>query len=167
MHMTADEHGSQRQSLVKSLSSQFHSHAYPVSRKEAIDIGLPVNKARDNELEGLLWKLWLDLEDELQERKPFDVIGELLSSSQAPKLLSPVPQLDTPASVPGHADLGQISKTENRIDPIDFEHVDALMESQRIAYKGFTKGKIIAARMPDLNLNFNYLISSRGWTKAY
>ena len=50
--MKDDAIGSKRKSLVENLSRKFHSHAYPVSRTEALDInGLPVNKKRDKMLE--------------------------------------------------------------------------------------------------------------------
>ncbi len=38
-----------------------------------------------------MWEVWLDLEEEMKERTPFDPVLELLASSQASKLLSPVP----------------------------------------------------------------------------
>jgi hypothetical protein len=153
-----------RKSVVESLSRHFHSHAYPVSRKEAIEINLPIAE-RDPTLEYLMWQAWLDLEEELKERKPFSPIIELLNSNQAAKLLSPVPQLDVPGNVPSpmvQADLDAVSKAPT-VDPVSFEHVDALMESSRLAHRGVTKGKILASRLPDLNLQYNMFVSFRGW----
>lgn len=155
-----------RKSVVESLSRQFHSHAYPVSRTEAIEIGLSVSD-RDPTLESLMWEAWLDLEDEPKERKPFSPIFELLSSAQAAKLLSPVPQLDLPGNTPTpmlQAEMDAINKGM-KIDPVDFEHIDAIMESSSLSHRGVTKGTILASRLPDLNLQYNVLVKFRGWEK--
>jgi hypothetical protein len=53
-----------------------------------------------------------------------------------------------------------------KIDPVDFEHIDALMESHRLAYRGVTRGKILASRLPDLNLQYSMLVAFLGWEKT-
>src|SRR5882762_1868134 len=55
LHMADDENRSKLRSIVENMSRKFQSHAYPVSRKEALDMGLPVNKEQDTELEKLMW----------------------------------------------------------------------------------------------------------------
>lgn len=171
MHMSDNGDGTRKQSLVESLSRQFHSHQYPISRSEAIEIGLPVNKDRDEILEALMWKVWLDLEEELQERVPFHPISELLNSSQASRLLSAVPQLELPcnAGEPSYfqANIAEVNAEVKSVEPVDFATVDAIMESARLAHRGVTRGKILASRLPDLNLQFNCLVSFRGWEQTY
>lgn len=171
MHMKDDPSGSRRKSLVEKMSRQFHSHAYPVSRTEAIEIDLPVNRDRDPTLEALMWELWLDLEEELQERRPFSPIIELLDSAEAPKLLSPVPQLTLPCNAPGPnyfpVDIDKVKTEKVDINPVDFQHIDAIIESPRLTYRGVTRGKILASRLPDLNLNYNCLVSFRGWEETH
>ncbi len=51
--------------------------------------------------------------------------------------------------------------------PVDFMTVDAIMESSRLAYRGVKKGKLLACRMPDLNLQYNSLVTFRGWEKMH
>ncbi len=97
LHMKSDVVSKPR-SIAENMSRKFQSHAYPVNRDEAIEIGLPVNKQRDNELEKSMWELWLHIERDLKERSPFDIVLELLRSKEASKLLSPVPQLEGPLS---------------------------------------------------------------------
>jgi hypothetical protein len=172
LHM-ADGEGtaSSRRALVEGLSRQFHSHSYPVSRAEAEKIGLPINKDRDPTLEALMWELWLDLEQELKEREPFSPIIELMNSPAASQLLAPVPQFDMSGNLPApnyvQASLDDVVKATNPVQPVDFEHVDAIMESNRLAHRGVTRGKILASRLPDLNLQFNALVSFRGWEKRH
>lgn len=157
--------------IVEKLSRQFHAHGYPVSRKEAIEIGLDVNKDRDPALEALMWKVWLDVEEELQERRRFSPIQELLGSPEAPKLLSAVPQLDLPANAESptyfQADLDGIKNAKVDIKPVDFMHVDAIIESPRLGHRGITRGTILGSRLPDLNLNYNVFVSFRGWEQTH
>lgn len=47
LHMKDDDIGSRLRTIIQNMSRKFQSHAYPVNRKEALDIGLPVNKERD------------------------------------------------------------------------------------------------------------------------
>jgi hypothetical protein len=89
-HMKTDDAISQPRAIAENMSRKFQSHAYPVNRTEALEIGLPVNKDRDKSLEKLMWDVWLDIESELKERTPFDIVIELLNSAEASKLLTPV-----------------------------------------------------------------------------
>lgn len=170
MHVDRED-DSRKRALIESLSRQFHSHAYPVNRSEAIEIGLDVNRERDRALEALMWEVWLDLEEELQERRPFHPITELLNSTQAATLLSPVPQLELPGNAAGPsyftADIPQVTGAVKLVEPVDFATVDAIMESSRLAHRGVTRGKILASRLPDLNLQFNVLVTFRGWEKTH
>jgi hypothetical protein len=166
-----DDTGAKMKSIVESMSRKFQSHAYPVNRKESLEIGLPVNKERDKKLEKLMWDAWLDIEKELKERSPFDFTIELLRSAEGPKLLAPVPQFTVPASVTvgSHfnttlADI--MGHAQTTINPVDFEHTNALVESSRIAFSNVTKGKILACRTPDLVIKYNRVITSLEWGKT-
>jgi hypothetical protein len=170
MHMKGDK-ASNIKLVIEKLGRQFHSHGYPVSRNEAIEIGLEVNPKRDPALEALMWELWLDLEGELQERLPFSPIQVLLGSAEASKLLSPAPQLDLPGNAPGptylQSDLEELGKRKVDVSPVDFAHTDAIIESPRLGFQGITRGKILATRMPDLDLNYNCVVSFRGWEQTH
>lgn len=164
-----DQGATKRRSIVENLSRQFHSHAYPVSRHEAIEMGVSVNKERDRELESLMWAVWLDLEEELKERQPFDVIAELLNSDQAATLLAPAPQLHMPSyPAPSYvtADWQSLVAPATLVQPVPFELVTAILESSRLAHRGVTRGKILASRQPDLKLQFNCLLTFVGWEHA-
>ena len=171
LHMADDESRSKLRSIVENMSRKFQSHAYPVNRKEALEMGLPVNKERDKKLEKLMWSVWLSLEQDLKENSPFDPIFELLKSTQASKLLAPVPQLDIPAhaSAMTHwntslADLNAALTV--KIDPVDFEYSTAVVESSHAAYSNVVRGKILSCRNPDLMIRYNRVVTSREWEKA-
>jgi hypothetical protein len=170
LHMKDDDIGAKLRSIVENMSRKFQSHAYPVNRTEALEIGLPVKKERDKELEKLMWDIWLDIEEDLKERSPFDIVIELLRSKEASKLLAPVPQLEIPmaATMSSHynttiADVMDHSKV--MVDPVDFEHTNALVESSRLAFRSVTKGKILSCRTPDLIIKYNRLHVSVDWEK--
>jgi len=179
MHMTGAENATRRKTLVETLSTQFHSHAYPVSRKEAMEVGLPISRERDEELESLIWQLWLDLEEEFQERRPFNPMTELLGradTSTAKTLLSPVPQWNLPLNLPINNVL-QTTASEleklftgkdgrTKVDPVAFTIVNAIMESSRLSHRFVSHGHILASRLPDLNIQFKCHTTSACWTKS-
>jgi hypothetical protein len=168
LHMRSDEDRPRIRTIVENMSRKFQSHAYPVSRTEAIDIELPVNKERDEKLEKLMWQAWIDLETELKENIPFDPIMELLNSPEAPTLLAPVPQLDLPMCASATAsyqntvsDIKAVATSS--VKPVDFEFTYTIVESTRSSQAQVAKGKLLACRNPDLMINWNMLITSRDW----
>lgn len=170
LHMTDDESKVKLRTIVENMSRKFQSHAYPVSRTEALAIGLSVNEKRDPQLEELMWAAWLNLEEELKEGEPFDAVCELLRSTEAQKLLSPVPQIDIPmfATASGHYQTtidDVIKKTQVKVDPVDFSITGVIVDSSRLGYALVTKGKILSCRTPDLRIQYNVLTSSRKWER--
>jgi hypothetical protein len=169
-HMKDEEQKPKVRNIVESMSRKFQAHAYPISRSEAIAMQLPVDENRDEKLEQLMWSAWLDLEAELKEAEPFDIISELLKSSEASKLLAPVPQLDIPAPVTAGSNYQTslqdiIDKTTNRVEPVDFEVTGVIVDSARLGYAFVTKGKILASRLPDLRIQYSLFVSSNTWDK--
>jgi len=171
LHMADDESHTKLRSIVESMSRRFQSHAYPVNRKEALELGLPVNKERDKTLEKLMWSVWLSLEQDLQERTPFDYVFELLKSAEGQKLLNPVPQLDIPpcaeSSQHWNNSLEDLKKAITvMVNPVDFSYTTAMVESSRIAYANTTRGKILSCRNPDLMIHYNRVVTSREWERT-
>ena len=97
---------------------------------------------------------------------------ELLNSPEGVKLLAPVPQLDLPCNAPGpnnvQADLPTVLVTvTTRVEPVAYEYIDAVLESRRLANWGITKGKILASRLPNLEIKYNMVATFRGWEKKH
>ncbi len=170
LHMKDDDSRSKLRSIVENMSRKFQSHAYPVNRIEALDIGLPVNKERDKELEKMMWSVWLDIEADLKENVPFNPLFEVLKSNQANKLLGPVPQLTLPMCASSTASFQTTmadvtTAVTEKVDPVDIEYQSALVESKRMGHWYNTKAKILACRMPDLMIQYNMVTIFRGWEK--
>jgi hypothetical protein len=169
LHMKDDENRSKLRALVENMSRKFQTHAYPVNLREAKEIGLPIAKS-DKELEKLMWSVWLDIESELNERRPFNPVHEVMNSKEGVKLLSPVPQLSLPinAATPGNFTASVQEVVDNSkvmIDPIDFSCKCGLVESSRLSHSFVTSGKILACRTPDLAIHYNVVTIFRGWEK--
>ena len=67
------------QSIIETLTEKIYSHGHAIGRKEAKDIGLPVETA-DVKMEELMWNLYLEYENFLQLNDPIDPeieLGEL------------------------------------------------------------------------------------------
>ena len=170
MHFGADDESKVR-SIIESISRKFHSHAYPVSRNEALEMGLSVNKKRDTDLEKLLWALWLDIERELKEREPWHRSFELLNNKEtADKLLADVPQLDLPPNAAEPNATASVDDIKNaavtKIKPIDFRTIEAIMESPRQADMCVREGKILASRLPSLSIQSSEWTAFRGWRRV-
>jgi hypothetical protein len=169
-HMKEEEQKPKVRNIVESMSRKFQTHAYPISRSEAIAMQLPVDERRDEKLEKLMWSVWLDIEADLKETEPFDIISELLKSPEASKLLAPVPQLDIPAPVTAGSNYQTslediITKTTSKIDPVDFAITGVIIDSARLGYSHVTKGKILGSRLPDLRIQYSLFTESKTWER--
>lgn len=146
------------------MSRKFHTHSYPVSRNEAIEIGLPVAKDSDKKLEDLLWKAWINIEADLNELRLFCPLREVVNSPEGSKLLSPIPQIDVAATASSSAATSAgIKPNSPSIDPVDFEVKNAIVDSSRAGRTCVTKGKILAYRTPKLQINYNAVKTQHDW----
>jgi hypothetical protein len=47
-----------------------------------------------------MWRIWLDVEEELKTRMPFNPVAELMSSPVGAQLAEPLQQVSLPANLP-------------------------------------------------------------------
>lgn len=59
------------QNITDTLNNKYYHHGYPLSRKEAEDIGLPIAK-KNKEIEDLLWNLYEDYSNEMAFNTPYN-----------------------------------------------------------------------------------------------
>ncbi len=167
-HMTDEEGAKRARAIAESLNKAFHHHGYPVGRTEAIQIGLPIAE-RNSEVEKLMWEIWLDIETELQVRKPFNLACELMEKNY-PVLAARVPQAKLPPSTPPLQLMVNSQQPFSKgfdgaleCEAVKIEAINAIMESARIASRYVTRGVVVGARGVDLTLRVSLLPSSTGW----
>lgn len=153
--------------IAESLNTSFYHHGYPLGRKEAKHIGLPV-VAPDDELESLMWQIWTDVENEMECNKPFNPLEVVLSNEEASKLIGPVPQVQIPPNLPPEILQKVISQVLSQIsvvqvEPVDYELFLASLESVRCRSEFREKMKISAVRLPDMNIAVNIIKVEGGW----
>ncbi len=154
--------------IVEALNKSFYHHGYPVGRKEAKEMGLPIVEP-DKDMEKLMWDIWKDIEEEMKCNEPFDPLRMILSDEETGKLLTTIPQVQLPPNLPPQIlnqainnVLSQISVVQ--IKPIDFEQLSATVESIRCRSEYRVKGKISAVRLPDMNIAVNVIKTDYGWS---
>ncbi len=153
--------------IVEALNKSFYHHGYPVGRKEAKEIGLPVIEP-DGETEKLMWDVWRDIEEQMECNQPFDPLKIILSDNEIAKKLTTVPQVQLPPNLPSQLlqqainnILSQVGVVQ--IEPVNYEHLSAVVESIRCRSEYKVKGKISAIRRPDMNIVVNVIKEEYGW----
>ncbi|WMW25963.1 hypothetical protein RE474_04380 [Methanolobus sediminis] len=164
LHM---EDKSKATAISEALNKSFYHHGYPLGRSEAKSIGLNIIEP-DDELEGLIWSVWEDMEIEMECNKPFNPLELVLNDPETCNLLTPVRQVQMPANLPPklmQQAFNQILQQINvvSIEPIDYLLFSATLESTRAASRFVTNGKINAIRLPDMNISVNNIKTSYGW----
>jgi hypothetical protein len=179
LHMT-DKESAKR--IAESLNKKFFNHGYPVSRREAKEeIGLAI--AEPNPVvESLMWKIWLDIEKELEVRTRFNPIFHMSSDTDiANSLFGPVLQSHSPAVQnhvmqlinniqlqQGGGNAGTVAKSivdslSSKVKSMDVSLTTGIMESLRKASYELQRAKILACRMPDLQMKVNVVPVSSSW----
>ncbi len=167
LHMTDDSQQKEARAIAEKLTKDFFHHGYPVNRTEAKQIGLNIS-SRDKKVESLMWKIWCDISQELNLRRPFLEIEVLKNDPNCADLFSAIPHANIPANAPpqvaqqvGAQVTAQIAV--NQIPSSKFETIHALMESSRIASRFVTAGMVFGSRTPDMKFNISKLHTSQAW----
>jgi hypothetical protein len=167
MHMTDSEEKIQAGAIATKLNKSFFNHGHALSRKEAKDIGLNIVEA-DEDLEGLIWKIHKDFEEELKTREPFDPLSEFLKDTNASPFLKPVPPINIPPQVNPQVAVQLLQEYINNQFNVDLPDVEvelkfAFVESAKKASEYFQNSKIIFQRTLDMKFNGNLVALSQGW----
>lgn len=154
-------------SIAKTLISSYYHHGYAVGRKEAEGIGLPIC-IPDEELEVLMWNVWMDYSDEMKCNIPFDPIKEVFDNPKSNALVSEVPIVKLPVNTPPDVAQQIIIKHAQAIpvttrSSIKQRSLIAAIESVNCAKAVFNNVDILCWRNPDVSLGVNYTISATGW----
>jgi hypothetical protein len=167
LHMKGDAATQKARAIAEALNKQFLHHGYPVSRSEAKEVGLKVTYP-DEKLETLLWKIWLDIEEELEIREPFNPLSLVHQNPDCAPVFAPAVQLQMPSNLPPpvmqqvlQAALNQIGTVA--VPPTPFEAIGAIIESARTATRYVFDGKILAVRLPNLEIQLSVQVLRACW----
>jgi hypothetical protein len=156
--------------ISESLNKSFYHHGYSVGRKEAKDIGLPIdNVEHDSEIEKLIWNVWVDIEEEMQCNKPFNPFDVVMSNSTLSQQIAPVQQVQIPANLPQPVlqnVMNQILQQQIQVSttqPVEYQLFQAILESVRERSEYWTKGQINAVRLPDMKIKINVTPITSNW----
>ena len=71
--------------IIENMASKLYFHGHPINRREArLELRLKVMEKPPLELEGAMWDLYKDYEQEFQNSVPFNPAGELAAIAGAP-----------------------------------------------------------------------------------
>jgi hypothetical protein len=69
--------------IIENMASKLYFHGHPINRKEARDdLHLKVSPSSNNQLEELMWNLYLDFEAEFENTSIFNPAGILVTQTQ-------------------------------------------------------------------------------------
>jgi hypothetical protein len=167
MHMAEADGKQSARAISESLNTKYFHHGYPLSRREAKEIGLPV-AAIDDTLDNLMWSIWRDIEAELRLREAFVPLELLKADSNCSALFSPVAQIQFPVGANPQLQqmLLQMFAQQvglQKVPPASYENTLALMESLRVASKSRIIGQIFATRGYDLEFKIQMAPETVGW----
>ena len=156
LHMRKRGESRKAHGIAEALNKKFYHHGYPLSRKEAKQIGLKVVEP-PLAVEDLLWRLWLDIVEEMEVREPFSPLAVVAQNPACAPLFAPILQVNIPTNAPPElvqqllqAVLQQVQIVA--IPPTPYTVINALLESPRLASRFVTNGHIFGSRLPDLHI---------------
>lgn len=151
--------------ISRQLNSLFYHHGYAVSRKEAKDMGLKVIYP-DKELEGLLWKLWLDYADEMQMNSDFDIMNEMMKQPEFQSWLENISDLEKNMYLTGTQFATEQAAIPNTGKTIKFDSTLACIESNYTQYKLCIHYAINVWRRPDLSIGNTSTYIMDAWKRG-
>jgi hypothetical protein len=169
LHMKGEE-ATNAEGIAQKLSKNYFSHGHALGRTEARELGLKIAEP-DQTLEELVWKVFVEFEAEMFMNKQFDPSMEYLSNPAAAALLDAPPFVNVPSNAPP----GVVQQIWNQVmqatataqgPVLDFELVQASMESLRLSTRFVTRGKIFGARQPDMNFRIAAPKLTAGWESS-
>ena len=153
--------------IARALNSSYYHHGYAVDRREAKNIGLPIVYAND-EINSLLWSIWLDYSNEMKCDNAFDVTREIMADPQAQASISTIPIVNLPVNTPQDVAKQILTSVAQKIpvttqSTIKHRVLCAAIESAEFAKALYNDIEILSWRGLDASLEFRCNIVPSGW----
>lgn len=115
-----------------------------------------------------MWRLWQDIEEEMDCRRPFNPMTVVEESGQAADLFNPVPMIQMPSNLPPQMAQQVLQQILNeictvQIPPIEYSLTQAIVESSRRASVFRSKGRVFARRDWETKISLNNVVLSSTW----
>lgn len=170
-HMSSAEDKNKARQIAENLNKSFFAHGDAVSRRRAKELELKI--ADDSaELAKLLWGAYLGLESYMEFRKPFYPLQHYLADPSGAAALQPAAPLTLPSNTPqqvaqavwnGVANQAVQNVTGRNAVEVEYSLVNAVIESVRFASECRTKGKLIAFRNMNGEVQLSATDTESGW----
>jgi hypothetical protein len=170
-HMSSAEDKSRARQIAENLNKSFFAHADAVSRKRAKELELKVAD-HDTDLAKLLWNAYLGLESYMEFRTPFHALQHYLADPDGAAALRPEAPLAIPPNTPpqvaqaiwnGVANQAVQNMAGRNAVEVGYSLVNAVIESARVASEYRTKGKLIAFRNVNGEVQLSATDTESGW----
>lgn len=154
-------------SITKALNYSYYHHGYAVGRKEANEIGLPV-EIPDKLTEKLLWDIWVDFEEEMKCNDEFSPIKEIMSDPNTGDAIKTIPVLNMPVDLPPEIKQEVFKQVISKIQivsrfSIKISPIIACVESLGKAQAFYNEINILYWRDTNANLMYNMTNVPSGW----
>lgn len=168
-HMTGVEEKARARGIAEGLNKSFFAHGDSVLRSRARQLQLRV--AADNPaLEKLIWDAYLGLESYMELRTPFQALDFFIANGGGPAI-APRPPINLPANAPEQLvnqiwnQVGQnaLQALGQPAIEVQYEVVNAIVESRRAASEYRTVGNITAARVVGGEVRISATTVRSGW----
>jgi len=173
LHATGPEAKTRARQLADNLNKSFFDHGDAVSRSRGRQLLLQIAKD-DPKLEGLMWDAYLGLEQYMKLREPFLPLQMVMADPAAAASLQPLAPLRLPSNAPAglqqqlwNAAGQQAIQTASGAAPsVDYETVNAVVESVRAASEHRTVGKMTGIRLPNGEVQVSVLPTAQSWRQV-
>ncbi len=125
--------------ISETLNTKFYHHGYPLARKEAKEIGLPISKS-NKKIEELMWEIYEDFTNEMEFNKLFNpqsIIMDKISSQPQP----------TPNVI-------KCIKEKIKLAALESSNLNCYIEEELTA---------TYMMLPDTSLNSNIMMNQGNW----
>ena len=168
LHMKDDHEKAKR--IARNLAKSFFAHGDAVSRKRATDLELKIAK-EDKKLEALIWQAYLNLEEHMEMRHPFDPVELLLADPAAAAALAPPVPLQLPPGLPEpivnqiqqFAANQALQRLQGQPVSVPFSMVQSVLESTRLASEVRTTGRLTGSIQGNGEIRVNSVGPAGRW----
>lgn len=171
-HMKKVNGANKAQTIVERLNKSFFNHGHSITIKDAKEIGLSVEKLPDS-LEEIAWEILTDIENELNERKPFEPVGEYLKIESNQDLLKTPKTIALPA-ITDQAMFNQVGNAviqlaakemEKKGEPHTIINKLAILESTNLFSAFEVEYRLLVTRDANLDFIAKFVTIEQGWNK--